>query len=136
MAARAHDVAVLALRGRGACLNFADSAWRLQTPASTDHAEIRRAAAEAAHMFLPQDLSGSGSGGGEAAMVGQEMEEEQSVDFAASVSEWGGGGSFVTEGWLEGPLLSPPHSSTRFHMNWEDTESTTDADVSLWSFSL
>ncbi|KAF0898466.1 hypothetical protein E2562_007299 [Oryza meyeriana var. granulata] len=29
MAARAHDAAVLALCGRGACLNFADSAWRM-----------------------------------------------------------------------------------------------------------
>ncbi|KAM0035232.1 putative transcription factor AP2-EREBP family [Helianthus debilis subsp. tardiflorus] len=32
MAARAHDVAVLAMRGRSACLNFADSVWRLPVP--------------------------------------------------------------------------------------------------------
>ena len=35
IAARAHDVAALALRGRGACLNFADSAWRLRIPETT-----------------------------------------------------------------------------------------------------
>jgi hypothetical protein len=29
MAARAHDAGVLALSGRAACLNFADSAWRM-----------------------------------------------------------------------------------------------------------
>ncbi|KAG9158456.1 hypothetical protein Leryth_013192 [Lithospermum erythrorhizon] len=34
MAARAHDVAALALRGKSACLNFADSAWILPIPAS------------------------------------------------------------------------------------------------------
>ncbi|GMH29548.1 hypothetical protein Nepgr_031391 [Nepenthes gracilis] len=53
MAARAHDVAVLALRGRSACLNFADSAWRLPVPASTDTKDIQRAAAEAAEQFRP-----------------------------------------------------------------------------------
>ncbi|RHN51860.1 putative transcription factor AP2-EREBP family [Medicago truncatula] len=34
MEARAHDVATLALRGCYACLNFADSAWRLLIPAT------------------------------------------------------------------------------------------------------
>uniref|UniRef100_N1QR94 AP2/ERF domain-containing protein n=1 Tax=Aegilops tauschii TaxID=37682 RepID=N1QR94_AEGTA len=29
MAARAHDAAVLAFSGHAACLNFADSAWRM-----------------------------------------------------------------------------------------------------------
>ncbi|KAL0400802.1 UNVERIFIED_CONTAM: Dehydration-responsive element-binding protein 1D [Sesamum latifolium] len=51
MAARAHDVAAMALRGRSACLNFADSAWRLPVPASADAKDIRKAAAEAAEAF-------------------------------------------------------------------------------------
>ncbi|CAI0476475.1 unnamed protein product [Linum tenue] len=54
MAARAHDVAALAYRGKSACLNFADSAWRLPVPSSTDQIEIRRAAAEAAELFRPR----------------------------------------------------------------------------------
>ncbi|RLN34664.1 dehydration-responsive element-binding protein 1A-like [Panicum miliaceum] len=33
-AARAHDAAMLAIAGAGACLNFADSAWLLAVPAS------------------------------------------------------------------------------------------------------
>lgn len=53
MAARAHDVAAIALRGRSACLNFADSAWRLPVPATKDARGIRKAAAEAAEAFRP-----------------------------------------------------------------------------------
>ncbi|CAM8966400.1 unnamed protein product [Rhodiola kirilowii] len=51
MAARAHDVAALAFRGLKSCLNFADSAWRLPVPGSTDAVDIQKAAAEAAEMF-------------------------------------------------------------------------------------
>ncbi|KAL4645020.1 hypothetical protein ACB092_02G206300 [Castanea dentata] len=56
MAARAHDVAVIALRGRSGCLNFADSMWRLPIPASTTAKDIQRAAAEAAKAFRPVKL--------------------------------------------------------------------------------
>nr|UNO52984.1 dehydration-responsive element-binding protein 1A [Plumbago auriculata] len=56
MAARAHDVAAMALRGRSACLNFADSAWRLPVPSSTDTKDIQSAAAEAAEMFRPKGI--------------------------------------------------------------------------------
>ncbi|MFS7911412.1 putative transcription factor AP2-EREBP family [Helianthus anomalus] len=51
MAARAHDVAVLAMRGRSACLNFADSVWRLPVPESNNVKDIQKAAAEAAEAF-------------------------------------------------------------------------------------
>jgi hypothetical protein len=43
MAAQAHDVAALALRGTSACLNLADLVWSVHLPASTDAGEIRRA---------------------------------------------------------------------------------------------
>ncbi|CAN1842466.1 Dehydration-responsive element-binding protein 1D [Linum perenne] len=57
MAARAHDVAVLALRGESACLNFADSAWRLPVPESADRKGIQKAAAEAAEGFRPAEAA-------------------------------------------------------------------------------
>ncbi|XP_060170147.1 ethylene-responsive transcription factor ERF034-like [Lycium barbarum] len=60
MAARAHDVAVMALRGRSACLNFADSAWRLPIPASAAAKDIQKAAAEAAEAFRPSEISSEG----------------------------------------------------------------------------
>lgn len=55
MVARAHDVAVIALSGQSACLNFADSKWRLPIPPSKDVKEIQRAAAEATERFRPSD---------------------------------------------------------------------------------
>lgn len=60
MAARAHDVAVLALRGRSACLNFADSAWRLPIPASSNSKDIQKAAAEAAEAFRQSSSESEG----------------------------------------------------------------------------
>ena len=51
MAARAHDVAVLAMRGRSACLNFADSLWRLPIPQSSNVKDIQKAAVKAAEAF-------------------------------------------------------------------------------------
>ncbi|KAK2420977.1 dehydration-responsive element-binding protein 1E [Trifolium repens] len=56
MAARAHDVAALALRGRYACLNFADSVWRLPIPATSKTKDIQRAATEAAEAFRPEKI--------------------------------------------------------------------------------
>ncbi|CAI0414351.1 unnamed protein product, partial [Linum tenue] len=104
MAARAHDVAALAFRGKSACLNFADSAWRLPIPASTDTDDVRRAAAEAAEMFRP-------GGGSET----EAADEHEHVD--------NNGSCYVEEGELEvvdlprllsemaeGLLLSPPPS--------------------------
>ncbi|KAE8795773.1 TmCBF7 [Hordeum vulgare] len=48
MAARAHDVAALAIKGRSAHLNFPDLAHELPRPDSTSPADIQAAAAKAA----------------------------------------------------------------------------------------
>ncbi|KAL6885950.1 hypothetical protein ACP4OV_010211 [Aristida adscensionis] len=50
MAARAHDVAARAIKGRAACLNFPSLAHEFPRPASTSPADIRAAATQAAMM--------------------------------------------------------------------------------------
>uniref|UniRef100_A0A0E0QLZ4 AP2/ERF domain-containing protein n=1 Tax=Oryza rufipogon TaxID=4529 RepID=A0A0E0QLZ4_ORYRU len=62
-AARAHDAAMLALRGRAAaCLNFADSAWLLAVPPPATlrcAADVQRAVARALEDFEQRESSSS-----------------------------------------------------------------------------
>ena len=67
MAARAHDVAAIAIKGPTAILNFPDLAASLPRPASTSPRDVQAAAAKAAHTALlsgdaPPDI-GLGGGG-------------------------------------------------------------------------
>uniref|UniRef100_A0ACD5Z5V7 Uncharacterized protein n=1 Tax=Avena sativa TaxID=4498 RepID=A0ACD5Z5V7_AVESA len=70
-AARAHDAAMLMLRGRSAaCLNFPDSAWLLDVPpAFADLADVRRAAVQAVADFLRRREAASASAAAAAAVV-------------------------------------------------------------------
>ncbi|XP_016469418.1 dehydration-responsive element-binding protein 1D-like [Nicotiana tabacum] len=156
MAARAHDVAALALRGNSATLNFADSLWRLPVIVSKDPKDLRQAAVKAAEAFRPDpELVGVDymneevnsneevkcqenvvNGGGydmgvkELKMQNKEMEN-------VLCCNWGENSDMLEiEGsWQEmiGLLFSPtPRLGNCF--SWDDVES--DVEVSLWNYSI
>ncbi|XP_058104748.1 dehydration-responsive element-binding protein 1B-like [Magnolia sinica] len=131
MAARAHDVAAIALRGRSACLNFADSAWLLPVPASTNARDIQKAAAEAAEAFRPPSHSEAVTGSSDYARP-ENVTVPPEVDVFYMDEEAGTPGLIAN--MAEGLLLSPPPyegSGSQWDDDMED-----DADVSLWSYSI
>ncbi|MED6163953.1 hypothetical protein PIB30_085010 [Stylosanthes scabra] len=147
MAARAHDVAALALRGKSACLNFSDSASRLQLPPSTDPEEIRRAAVEAAAAFAEEGSTlqeEQQQSVGECMVVTEEDEKKGGVDerdiFEVSVPAV----SEESEDWYDlvmsmadEPLRSPPHPFARDGSSRDFTDvEIFDVGLPLWSFSI
>uniref|UniRef100_A0A1J3J9R3 Dehydration-responsive element-binding protein 1D n=1 Tax=Noccaea caerulescens TaxID=107243 RepID=A0A1J3J9R3_NOCCA len=136
MAARAHDVAALALRGRSACLNFADSAWRLRIPESTCPKEIQKAAAEAAMAFQNESRTET-TVAAEGAKTTAEETAGEAVGESAELSgmfymdeDAAFGMPSFFENMAEGMLLPPPE------VGWNHNDLEGDGDVSLWSFSI
>ncbi|XP_058773457.1 dehydration-responsive element-binding protein 1A-like [Vicia villosa] len=138
MAARAHDVAAMALRGRYACLNFADSTWRLPKPASTEAKDIQKAAAEAAEAFRPDQIlpvnnvDGTLTVNDNDAAVAPAATEEQNM-FSMEVEEEGA--MNMPDMWRNMALMSPTHS---FEYEYEDIHvqdfQDEDEEVSLWTY--
>ncbi|WOG93047.1 hypothetical protein DCAR_0312326 [Daucus carota subsp. sativus] len=133
MAARAHDVAAIALRGRNACLNFADSAWRLPVPASSDPQDIQRAAAEAAETFRPSENEHAvqRTSPEQSLMISQQQSEVSYVDE----EELFGMPEYIND-MAQGMMLPPPQfgPSDVYYGTEDDMEGTT--DLSLWNYSF
>ncbi|KAL2527213.1 Dehydration-responsive element-binding protein 1D [Abeliophyllum distichum] len=107
-------------RRNSACLNFADSAWKLPVPASTDAKDIQKAAAEAAKAF---GQSSSESDTREEAIA----ISPENVSFTDEEALFGM--PELIDNMAEGLMLPPPYC-----MNTDDVEAYT--DVSLWSYSI
>ncbi|KAL9438627.1 hypothetical protein AB3S75_024322 [Citrus x aurantiifolia] len=143
MAARAHDVAALALRGKSACLNFADSVWRLPVPASTDAKDIRKAAAEAAEAFRPRDDELEESNIHHVKLEEVQKTMQENTLLPENVLYMDEHAVFDMPGLLadmaEGLLLSPPPLlfGDDDVMKWDyQNNGESDGCVSLWSHSI
>ncbi|KAG5616849.1 hypothetical protein H5410_016673 [Solanum commersonii] len=126
MAARAHDVAAIALRGRSACLNFADSAWRLPIPASSNSKDIQKAAAEAAEIFRPLSSESEGVSG-ECVVSTPEMRENSFFMDEEELLYMPG----LIANMAEGLMLPPPQCAEvedHYYMEADD------AYMPLWNY--
>ena len=141
-AARAHDAAMLAVAGPGACLNFADSAWLLDVPAhaalrGAEGGILRRAVARAVEEFLrtrpaAEDAMSATSEPPPTAEDDDDASSAKSDDVTASpfelddvLSDMGAGLYFAS--MAQGLLMDPPASCC-------DDVDCDDAAVPLWAY--
>jgi hypothetical protein len=157
MAARAHDVAAMALRGRYACLNFADSVWRLPKPATAQAKDIQKAATQAAEAFRPKKILLTNDNDmtvvvaaakeQEQPMLCSEEEEVGVINMPELLSNMAIMSPMhslenefyeeevmnMPELWSNLALMSPAHSLEYYDYEYVN-EDFQDAEISLWNY--
>jgi hypothetical protein len=140
-AARAHDAAILAIDGGGACLNFADSARLLAVPASyRSLGDVRHAVAKAVEEFQRRGEAVAEEGAGSSAPSSPATDRKEDNTGSEESSLAGAeDGTFELDvfgdmSWdlyyaslAQGMLVEPPSLATAFV---EDNV----VEVPLWSY--
>ncbi|MCL7049793.1 hypothetical protein MKW94_016233 [Papaver nudicaule] len=136
MAARAHDVAAIALRGESAPLNFEDSLTALPRAKSSSSKDIQSAVAEATRCFpLPTDFTASASSAQSfpSAMSGQVENVERGPGSSSKATFLDEEALFnmpsLITGMAEGMLLEPPQK------DYISDDVGGDVECSLWRWS-
>ncbi|MBA0744539.1 hypothetical protein Gogos_007154 [Gossypium gossypioides] len=114
-------------KGKSACLNFADSAWNLPVPASSDPKDIQKTVAEVAETFRTAEHSSGNSRNDAKRSENTEMEKGFYLDEEALF-----GTQRFWANMAAGMMMSPPRSG--HDGGWEEHE--VDDYVPLWSYSI
>ncbi|KAJ9184437.1 hypothetical protein P3X46_004164 [Hevea brasiliensis] len=131
MAARAYDVAALALRGDSSSLNFPESAHLLPQVRSTSIRDIQCAALEAADKFRSFSSTSSSCSSSINSVDGTQKVEEacKSRDLFLDEEELFNMPALL-DSMAEGLILTPPAMKRGF--SWNDVDDDT-VDLTLWS---
>ncbi|KAK7324879.1 hypothetical protein VNO77_28780 [Canavalia gladiata] len=126
VAAMAHDVAALALKGTSATFNFPDSVSLLPVANSSSAADIREAASRMSKVFGPSSSSSSSF----PMVEGREekvVEDESKSGFIDEEALFNMPG--LLDSMAEGLLITPPSMKKAF--DWDDVDS--EFDLTLWT---
>ncbi|CAA3016796.1 dehydration-responsive element-binding protein 1B-like [Olea europaea var. sylvestris] len=137
MAAKAHDVAALALRGGDAALNFNDSAWCLPRAKSSSHEDIQIAALQAAYNFatpLMELFPCSSSDSLNSSIISSENLEIKPLKLLSVENEFLDEEAMfnmpsLLDSMAEGMLLTPPAMKNGFRWSNEDENYS---EFTLW----